>query len=269
LSDPTGRNKNTDVPRVVRDSLESAARLGQNLLAYVTGRELKDKLDAPMVVTASDDETPSRGANRIARLQLDAGARDARRAIPNFIAIASQRVPLRLQSADDEIQIDPQTLADQAFVWMHGRTDFSLSEDQRRTLRDYVKNGGFIIADAICGSPEFTIAFRREWNAIMPDSPLATMQPDHPALTTRYGGYSLDDVTTRTPSRGSGGIEIQRRRGSPQLEFATVDGVASVFFSPLDLSCALESQNSIQCPGYDTNDATRIGVNLILYSLQQ
>ncbi|MEL7266389.1 MAG: DUF4159 domain-containing protein, partial [Planctomycetota bacterium] len=48
-----------------------------------------------------------------------------------------------------------------------------------------------------------------------------------------------------------------------------VEGVASVFLSPLDLSCALESQNSVQCPGYDTTDAAKIAVNLILYAMQQ
>jgi hypothetical protein len=42
-----------------------------------------------------------------------------------------------------------------------------------------------------------------------------------------------------------------------------------VFFSPLDLSCALESQNSIQCPGYDTTDAAKVAINLMLYALQQ
>ena len=40
------------MPRSLKDSLESAARLGQNILAYTTGRELKDKLDI------SDSKSP-------------------------------------------------------------------------------------------------------------------------------------------------------------------------------------------------------------------
>jgi len=269
LSDPTGRNQASDVPRPVKDSLESAARLGQNLLAYVTGRELKDKLDSPMVIRQTEEETPNRGANRIARLQIDAGARDARRSLPNFVSIASKRVPLRLEAAPDEVPIDSGVLADQSFLWVHGRTDFQFTPEQRRTLREYLDNGGFIIADAICGSPEFAKAFRRELGAIVPESPLQSMPADHPAMTAKFGGYDLRDVATRTPSRGPGGLAISRRRGIPQLEFAVVNNVTSIFFSPLDLSCALESQNSIQCPGYDTNDASRIGVNLLLFALQQ
>ncbi|HBJ36887.1 MAG TPA: hypothetical protein DDZ51_19445, partial [Planctomycetaceae bacterium] len=66
-----------------------------------------------------------------------------------------------------------------------------------------------------------------------------------------------------------GAMEVSRRRGTPLVEVAMVDSVASVFFSPLDLSCALESQNSIQCPGYDTTDAAKVAINLMLYALQQ
>jgi hypothetical protein len=50
---------------------------------------------------------------------------------------------------------------------------------------------------------------------------------------------------------------------------ALVDHVVGVFFSPLDLSCALESPNSVQCPGYGTEDAAKIVANLVLYALQQ
>ncbi len=269
LSDPTGRSQANDIPRTVKDSLESSARLGQNLLAYVTGRELKDKLDAPLVIRDLADSLPTRGSIRIARLQLDAGARDARRAIPNLVAIASKRAPIRLEAVADELPFDPDKLADQAILWMHGRTDFNLGPDQRRELRVYLENGGTLIADSICGNPEFATAFRRELAAILPENPLQPMSADHPALTNQYGGYDLRDVTTRIPSRGAAGVTISRRRGVPQLEYAVVDGAVSVYFSPLDLSCALESQNSIQCPGYDTNDASRISINLILYSLQQ
>jgi len=269
LSDPTGRNTTSETPRAVKDSLETAARLGQNILAYATGRELKDKLDAPMVIRESDTESPNRGAIRIARLQIDAGARDARRSLPNFIAIASKRVPIHLEGTADELPIDAKVLSEQAIVWLHGRTDFQLSPDQRRVLREFLENDGMIIADSICGSPEFTAAIRRELAEIIPQSPLQTMPPDHPAMSARYGGYDLRDITTRTPSRGNQGTQVTKRRGTPQLEFAMVNGAALIFFSPLDLSCALESQNSIQCPGYDTNDSTRIAINLILYALQQ
>ncbi len=269
LSDSSSRNRDSELPKLARDSIETAARLGQNLLAYVTGRELKDKLDTPLVIDTVDQNQLTRGSIRIARLQLDAGAREARRAIPNLVSIVSKRIPIQLKFEPEEIPIEAKRLADQTILWMHGRTDFQLNADQRRELREYLESGGFLIVDSICGSNEFAAAVRRELALVVPQSPLRPMGEDHPALSARYGGYDLHDVTVRTPSRGTAGLTVNRRRGVPNIEFATIANYDSIFFSPLDLSCALESQNSIQCPGYDTNDAARIATNFILYSLQQ
>ena len=42
-----------------------------------------------------------------------------------------------------------------------------------------------------------------------------------------------------------------------------------VIFSPYDISCALEKHNSLECQGYTPEDAARIALNVLLYSLQQ
>ena len=42
-----------------------------------------------------------------------------------------------------------------------------------------------------------------------------------------------------------------------------------MIFSPYDLSCALEKHDSLECRGYTREDAARIGLNVVLYSLQQ
>ena len=41
----------------------------------------------------------------------------------------------------------------------------------------------------------------------------------------------------------------------------------AVIFSPYDLSCALEKQNSLECTGYSRDDAEKIALNVLLYSL--
>jgi hypothetical protein len=97
---------------------------------------------------------------------------------------------------------------------------------------------------------------------------LEAVEPDHPIFTTAYGGYALGRVTLRSSQRGaSGGLSMRERQTAPELEMARIDGRAAVIFSPYDLSCALESQSSIQCPGYSTEDAAKIGINCLLYVL--
>ena len=95
------------------------------------------------------------------------------------------------------------------------------------------------------------------------------MPAAHPALTPTFDGYDIRSITIRTPKDTGSGQTFGRRSGPPLLETAIVDDVTAVFFSPLDLSCALESQNSVQCPGYSTEDAAKIVANLILFALQQ
>ena len=43
----------------------------------------------------------------------------------------------------------------------------------------------------------------------------------------------------------------------------------AVIFSPYDISCALEAGVSMECKGYVREDAAKLGINVLLYALQQ
>ena len=57
------------------------------------------------------------------------------------------------------------------------------------------------------------------------------------------------------------------REGEPELEGIEIGGRLAVIFSPYDISCALEQHESLQCPGYTREDAARIALNVLMYSL--
>ena len=59
------------------------------------------------------------------------------------------------------------------------------------------------------------------------------------------------------------------RAGEPYLEGLKLGERYAVIFSPFDISCALESHESLECEGYTRKDAARIGLNLLLYSFHQ
>ncbi len=252
-----------------RARIETAIRIGQNIIAYATGRELKDKLQQRTLLQGSVLDTASRGAIQLAMLGIDAGGQEASRALPNAAAIIRQRVDIGLLPAAEPVPFDRESLKEVTILWIHGRTEFELNNGQREVLREFIENDGVILASAICGNEAFTKAFRRELGLIIPDSPLLAMPVAHPALTPVFDGYDIRSVTIRTPKNTGSGQTFARRSGSPILEMAVMDDAAAVFFSPLDLSCALESQNSVQCPGYSTEDAAKIVTNLILFALQQ
>ena len=261
--------RRSDVVSGARVQVETAIQLGQNVIAYATGRELKDKLEQRIVLRSEAVGEIQRGVIPIARLELGAGGEEARRALPNAVEIIRARVPIELAATSEAVGLDPDLLLDVPILWVHGRTDFQLQADERRALSDFIRGGGFVLATSICGSEAFSNAFRRELGLAIPDGRLQTMRSDHPALTEAFGGFDVRNVAVRSPEMTGRTLAVNRRMQPPNLEFATVAGVDAVFFSPLDISCALESQNAVQCPGYDTDDAAKIVANLLLYALHQ
>ncbi|MEL6897439.1 MAG: DUF4159 domain-containing protein, partial [Planctomycetota bacterium] len=267
LADPNGRRKPKS--EIVADQLIASLRLGQNLLSYATGRQLDEKLNTRTVLRAAADPIPDRAIIRIGSLAIDAGGEDVKRALPNMTTLLRNQLPVRIGAAKSLVGIDEKQLKAYPIIWVHGRRGFTLTPQQRELLSSHLERGGVLICNAICGSETFTTSLRKELALILPDARLSPMRGDHPAFKDTSGGFDIRSVTIRRPVRTPRGIDLQQRRGAPQIEVADVEGVASVFLSPLDLSCALESQNSVQCPGYDTTDAAKIAVNLILYAMQQ
>jgi hypothetical protein len=57
------------------------------------------------------------------------------------------------------------------------------------------------------------------------------------------------------------------QKAPPELEGIELDGRMAVIFSPLDISCALEQHEALQCRGYTRQDAARIALNVLMYAL--
>ena len=74
-------------------------------------------------------------------------------------------------------------------------------------------------------------------------------------------------MTLRQPLAGNGRLDAREQEITPKLAGIRSGDRWAVIFSPYDLSCALEKQNSLQCAGYGSDDAERIALNLLLYSL--
>ena len=90
----------------------------------------------------------------------------------------------------------------------------------------------------------------------------------HPLLTKAFYGFDLKQVRLIDPDRSKTSIAAATRKVVPKLQFAKIRNRPVVVFSPFDLSCALESRHSLQCKGYVREDAARIGINVVLFGLQ-
>jgi hypothetical protein len=261
-------------PVAAREHVADALAIGVNVLTYATNREPKGKEQS--FVTVEDGEAASaagsRGVTEIAKLRHGGGCNDAPGALLNLIRTASQgEVKMTVRAAPELINISNENLFRYHLVFMHGRQDFTLTDAERKQLREYLNRGGTLLADSICASQQFTTAFRRELAAAMPEQAMQRIPVDDPLFTAANGGADIRTVSLRDPQAAeeSQPVAARIRQVEPQLEGIQIDGRWAVIFSPFDISCALESHEAIGCRGYTRQDAARIGLNVLLYSLNQ
>ncbi|MBN2021302.1 MAG: DUF4159 domain-containing protein [Pirellulales bacterium] len=266
------RDGETKYPAKVQAQIDAGLILGINILAYATNRELRAKDEIPATVNLdAGDASAGRGRLAVASLQHPGGCNAAPRAVVNLLETAGREMKLRVAAERREVGLTDEALFDYHLVFMSGRTAFRLTDQERRRLREFVERGGTVFSDSICASAAFTESLRREMAAAFPDHALERIPADDPLLTPTYGGYNLATVTRLDPQPAAAGgpMKPTARKAPPVLEGIRLADRWAVIFSPYDVSCALEKHNSLECQGYLREDALRIALNVLLYSVQQ
>lgn len=113
---------------------------------------------------------------------------------------------------------------------------------EKKILQRYVDNGGFLLAEACCNSPQFDRGFKTLVAELWPDNELTELDGDHPVWRSFY---------TVPP-------------GKPFKLYGLSSGCKTVLiYSPQDLSCHWEGNNT-----KDGNSvlAFKLGVNIIAYA---
>ncbi|MDZ4779678.1 MAG: DUF4159 domain-containing protein [Planctomycetia bacterium] len=258
----------------VRKQIAAANSIGINVLAYATGRELKFKDEIPSVVIGDGPaDAGERGTLRLPNL-IHAGGHDvAPGALSNLLRFVSQKSGVRVSTDQREVSLSDPKLYNFPILFMHGRNQFQLKEEERQQLRSFLERGGVLIANSVCASEAFAASFEAEMRAIFPEHALQPIPGDHDMFTGTYGGFELPQVTLRRPASRAAGSDrpatVDLITTPPRLDGLQIDERYAVLFSRYDLSCALEKHDSLECEGYTREDAAKIGLNLIMYAMQR
>jgi len=266
LARPYGTKLKTS--KKIAAELDNCVKVGLNVVAYATGRELKDKLDAVEIIQSDTNrQVLDRGMLTLPKLMHSGGGDETPRALSNLVEIYRRETKSLVDPKTPKLTATSTELEKYPVVYIHGRTKFRFSEEERAGLRIHFENGGMILGDAICGSEEFSKSIKEEFAAVLPDAKWQTIPADHPLLLKDSpGGYDLRSVVLIDPGAGENDLGKARREGPAEIEALVWQDRIVVLYSPNDLSCAMESKHSLQCRGYVREDAFRIGVNLILYA---
>jgi hypothetical protein len=281
-----GRNRKFSA--AVQARIDGAMALGINVMAYATNREVKYKLD---ISRLPESDLPSDPFERVklyvAKIKHDGAWNAAPGALNNLLRVVANETGVRVSTDERELALSDSRVFGYQLLFLHGRNAFRLSEPERKQLRTYVERGGVVFGDAICGSEEFAKSFRREMQAVFGADAWGEIPAAHPMFTSALGGFDIRTVGRRDPRRsasdgglrgasgggprggGDGPLKSTVRQVAPELEGARLGERYGVIFSRYDLSCALEKHESLECPGYTREDAARIGLNIVLYALQQ
>jgi hypothetical protein len=265
-----GREKQYN--ETLQAKLKAARSAGINVLAYATNREVQVKdpqLRTPIADAAKDPL--QRGMLYVANVKHPGGCDAAPGALGNLMRTAAENLKVRASAESHDVRLTDPQLFQYHLLFLHGRTTFRLTPAERKQLRLYIERGGMIFADSICSSKQFTESFRRELKSVFPEQTLERISVKHPLFTTEFGGSDLSTVSRRQPEAAGAADPLKSsiRKTEPYLEGLMFGDRYGVIFSPYDISCALESHESLECEGYIKQDAGRIGINVLLYSLNQ
>ncbi|QDT51959.1 hypothetical protein Pan258_60560 [Symmachiella dynata] len=249
-----------------------AMKVGVNVIAYATGRELMEKLDDNRLAADEGAQVKvSRGLLQVAKIRHAGSWNTAPTALRNMLFALNDKLGMVASTTERDLVAVDDNIFKYPILYMHGRHRFEFSRQEQENLRKYLDQGGFLFADACCGAPQFDKSFRELMEQIYPDAPLKRLPMDHEIFTSQLGGFDIRKVQRRAPESGSTKVTLKSNvfEVEPLLEGIEIDGRIAVIYSKFDISCALERQSSVACAGYVHEDAVKIALNVVLYSIAQ
>lgn len=254
----------------LKQEIQDALAIGLNVVGYATNRELRYKFEQSANLTGDPrQDSVGRGQLFVASVFHHGESQAAPQALPNLQRALAQTKQLRTAPKIFHLPLSDPRIFEFPILVMHGRRSFSFTDKEREQLKKYIERGGFLMADAVCASEEFARSFRTEMKEIFPDRELARIDPDHELFSKKFGGYEIQTVRRREPQPEAERLQALERKVRPQMEGILVGKRYGVIFSPFDISCALENHAAPDCRGYHPEDALKLGVNVVLYSLFQ
>lgn len=243
---------------------EEAFKLGANIAAYAVGRRpLRDRLDTVVVPEATDEEPgpPPQDAFRLAQVVYDGDWRPFPLALVNLAEFLRVELNFDVISQYRPVRLTDAALYTSPILYLAGHYEFELSDAERTALAAHLRRGGFLLADACCGTQPFDESFRRLMQQVLPEQKLERLSADHPI----FAGAPGFDVTTVDYSADVMRATPRLRR--PELWGVALDGRLAVVYSPYSLGCGLSGPAFDGCWGLASEDAHRLTANIILYAL--
>ena len=237
-----------------------ALRLGANLVAYATATKSMGVSLAESRLYVDKDPTKA-DKFRIGQVMHDGQWNPDVSGLSTLLDTVSTTTSMKVSFDTQPLKLNNAQLTSFPFLYMTGHDALKLSEAEIASLRNYLRMGGFLFADACCGRQGYDQAFRRLIKEVLPGHQLAKLDPSHPIYSAHH---KIRQVNYTQGAIVHGNMQ---NPGVPALEGIIVDGHLAVAYSPLDIGCGWELKPCPYCVGYESQDAIKLGVNVVLYAV--
>jgi hypothetical protein len=238
-----------------------AQKLGINLFAYATAqRAWTRKLARAMRFDDADPRATDRMT--VAQVIYDGEWKTRHAATSLLLHTFNLKTEIPVKFGLREMRLSDPKLFDAPLLYLSGHEHFELRPEEMTRLRDYLRNGGCLFAEACCGRKGFDAAFRAHMTRLLPDQPLRPIPADHAlfASPNKIGAVGITPVLA---------AQLQSSTTKPLLEGIEMSGHFAVIYSPFALAGGWEMAQDPYAHGYNDESAMLIGQNILMYAVTQ
>jgi len=241
-------------PDARRVHAEDATRLGLNLITYVTAENRYAKYLSKTRAVTGPSVRP-RQQLAFAQLIHDGNWNPNPSAVPLFLKELASNTSIAVQFERETLQLKDPTLFEHPLLYLTGSWDPAFSREERALLRRYLTNGGVLIVDAAAGRQEFDAAFRSLCHELFPEQPLTQLPTDH----LIYKCFHTIDQAR---------LYHETEPVAPGVEAVMFGERPAILYSRVGLCDGWAHQFSAYARCYTTEDALKLGTNLVVYVMQ-
>ena len=115
-----------------------------------------------------------------------------------FLTTVQQKTSISTERRFKAVKMAADELFKFPFVIMTGEGDFTLTSKERKNLKKYLENGGFLLASPSCSDEDWAKAFEREIKRIFEKDALKDIKQDHGLFKTIFNVKELQCKSGRT-----------------------------------------------------------------------
>lgn len=240
---------------------ESAFKLGMNIFAYASAMRAWAKNAAYAMKFVDKDEHTT---DKVSLVQVvyDGLWKTRHVGLSVLLHTFNQRTEVPVKFKIREMRLTNPDVFNAPLIYLTGHEHFELEKNEILQLRQYLENGGFLLAEACCGRKGFDLAFRQLMAKVLPGNALTAIGHNSPLFLYPHDIRTLGVTPTLARDVGKSAVP-------PMLEGIEISGNVAVVYSRFGLAGGWEMSQSPYARGYSDVGCVKLGHNILMFAMTQ